>query len=86
MKEPLFPDLSPITENDRSRLSYHLRGWNHLVAILTLGTLEEEDLKKMIVLEAEGLARPTFLDKLAGRLLTEVRRDLKDRIRAYAKV
>jgi|TARA_R110000765_G_scaffold135504_2_gene234545 hypothetical protein len=85
MKNKLFPDLSPVTEGDRTRLSYHLSGYNRLAAILTLGTLTKEDLQKMIVIEAEGQKRPVVLDKLAGRLLTVHRGALKVKILAYVQ-
>lgn len=86
MKLPeVFPGIK-LTQADRRRLEPHLSGYNKLVAVLTLGTVPQDDVKKMILIELDGQKRKQILDRLVGRLMTCIREAVKaevdERIRA----
>lgn len=74
----LFDDQPRITVADRRRLEPHLTGWNKVQGLLVLGTIPQEDLKRLIVLETETRKRKVILQRLVGRYFSNQRKQLMD--------
>lgn len=58
-----------LTEADRNRFQPHLVSWMKLHELLLLQP-PLEDLKKLVLMEAQGKGRPFLLEKLTARLKT----------------
>lgn len=67
LKYQVFDEPVEISDKDRQRLSVHLAGWNRLNEILLLG-INEEDLRRLIVMEIMAARRMTIVSRLLGRL------------------
>lgn len=73
----LFTNQPKITKVIRARLAPHLSGWNRLSEMLLMDTLDDEDLKCMILIERERkIPRPAILRKLVARLVSRTRNHL----------
>lgn len=68
MESPVGRIQTMITKADRKRLQPHLSGWKHLNEILMLGSLNLDDLDKLLTLERTGQNRPFIVKKLVGRI------------------
>jgi hypothetical protein len=66
-----------LTREDTSRLKKHLVGWNHLNELLLLGSLTDQDLRKLIALEAMS---PKPRPEIIRRLLARVKSNERDHI------
>lgn len=64
-EKPLFPEIK-LTRADRKKVT-HLQSWHTLNELFLLGVTETE-VKKLILLELEGAARRTIVNRLVARL------------------
>jgi hypothetical protein len=63
-----------ITDSDVHRLLPHLRNWNGLSDLMLLGTVSNDDLRRLVILELKmDKPRMFILKKLAGRLTSAYR-------------
>jgi hypothetical protein len=69
----LFGGPDFVSEEDQDRLAPHLASWAKLNELLVSDIIEEEDLKKMLLLEFYGNQRRQMIEKLVGRLSTKQR-------------
>ena len=65
-----------VTSHDRARLSPHLAGWNHLQEMLLLEDFTLEEIKMLLLIEAEGACRQTIMDRLIARMKKMERQEL----------
>lgn len=79
-KYQIFDDPVELTDKDQERLKVHLVGWNHLNEILLLGSINEPDLMRLVILELAGSRRMDIINRLLGRLAKLQRRRLRERI------
>ncbi len=70
-----------VTHADRKRLLPYLSGWNRLCDILRTGLFKEDDLRKLIILEAENQKRETIIEKLVGSYLSKLRTRVLNQIK-----
>lgn len=61
----LFDAQPRVTQADRKRLTAVLSGWAKLSPALKM--LSDEDIKRCVVIEAQGHKRPMILKRLLGR-------------------
>lgn len=67
-KYQVFDEIVEISDKDRVRLSVHLVGWNKLNEIFLLGSINEPDLRRLVVMEIMGSRRMSIVSRLLGRL------------------
>jgi hypothetical protein len=79
-KYQIFDEFVEFSDKDQERLKVHLVGWNHLNEILLLGSVNEADLKRLVILELSGSRRMDIVNRLLGRLAKVQRRRLRERI------
>lgn len=79
-KYQVFDEPVLLSPKDQERLSVHLIGWNRLNEILLLGSINEADLKRLIVMELAGSRRMDIINRLLGRLQKIQRKRITDRI------
>ena len=80
IKYQVFDEPVEISEKDHQRLSVHLIGWNRLNEIFLLGSINEPDLRRLVVMEVMGARRMTMLNRLLGRLQKLQRKRIDERI------
>jgi len=80
IKYQVFDEDVEISEKDHQRLSVHLIGWNRLNEIFLLGSINEPDLRRLVVMEVMGARRMTMLNRLLGRLQKLQRKRIDERI------
>lgn len=67
-KYQVFDEPVEISDKDKQRLSVHLVGWNRLNEIFLLGSINEPDLRRLVIMEIMGSRRMTIVSRLLGRL------------------
>jgi hypothetical protein len=80
LKYQVFDELVEISEKDHQRLSVHLIGWNRLNEIFLLGSINESDLRRLVIMEVMGARRSTIINRLLGRLQKLQRKQIDYRI------
>lgn len=65
-----------VTARDRARLAPHLAGWNHLQEVLLLEEFSLDEIKMLVLIEAEGQCRQTIMDRLLARMKKMERKEL----------
>lgn len=68
LKYQVFDEPVEISDKDKQRLSVHLVGWNRLNEIFLLGSINEPDLRRLVIMEIMGSRRMTIVSRLLGRL------------------
>lgn len=68
LKYQVFDEPVEISDKDKQRLSVHLVGWNKLNEIFLLGSINEPDLRRLVVMEIMGSRRMSIIGRLLGRL------------------
>lgn len=79
-KYQVFDEEVEISDKDRQRLSVHLVGWNRLNEIFLLGSINESDLRRLVVMEIMGSRRMSIVNRLLGRLQKIQRKQIDYRI------
>ena len=67
-KYQIFDDSVEIQDKDVERLSSCIGGWNRLHELFLLGSVNEPDLKRLVVMELMGKQRHSLIVRLMGRL------------------
>lgn len=67
-KYQVFDEPVEISDKDKQRLSVHLVGWNRLNEIFLLGSINEPDLRRLVIMEIMGSRRMSIVSRLLGRL------------------
>lgn len=67
-KYQVFDEPVEISDKDKQRLSMHLVGWNRLNEIFLLGSINEPDLRRLVIMEIMGSRRMSIVSRLLGRL------------------
>lgn len=67
-KYQIFDDPVEIQDKDVERLSSCIGGWNRLHELFLLGSVNEPDLKRLVVMELMGKQRQSLIVRLMGRL------------------
>lgn len=67
-KYQVFDEPVEINDKDKQRLSVHLVGWNRLNEIFLLGSINEPDLRRLVIMEIMGSRRMSIVSRLLGRL------------------
>ena len=67
-KYQIFDDSVEILDKDVERLSSCIGGWNRLHELFLLGSVNEPDLKRLVVMELMGKQRHSLIVRLMGRL------------------
>lgn len=67
-KYQIFDDSVEIPDKDIQRLSACIGGWNRLHELFMLGSVNEVDLKRLVVMELMGKQRQPLIARLLGRL------------------
>jgi len=67
-KYQIFDDSVEILDKDVERLSSCIGGWNRLHELFLLGSVNEPDLKRLVVMELMGKQRQSLIVRLMGRL------------------
>jgi hypothetical protein len=80
LKYQVFDEDVEISEKDHQRLSVHLIGWNRLNEIFLLGSINESDLRRLVIMEVMGARRSTIINRLLGRLQKLQRKQIDYRI------
>ena len=80
IKYQVFDEPVEISEKDHQRLSVHLIGWNRLNEIFLLGSINESDLRRLVIMEVMGARRSTIINRLLGRLQKLQRKQIDYRI------
>ena len=80
IKYQVFDEPVEISEKDHQRLSVHLIGWNRLNEIFLLGSINESDLRRLVIMEIMGARRKTIINRLLGRLQKLQRKQIDYRI------
>lgn len=57
-----------VSAKDRARLAPHLSGWNHLNELLLLNEFTLAEVKMLLLIEIEGAARKSIMDRLVARV------------------
>lgn len=79
-KYQVFDEPVEVSDKDQERLSVHLVGWNRLNEILLLGSLNEPDLKRLVIIELAGSRRLDIVNRLLGRIAKLERKRINSRI------
>lgn len=80
LKYQVFDEDVEISDKDHQRLSVHLAGWNRLNEIFLLGSINESDLRRLVIMEIMGSRRPSMINRLLGRLQKLQRKQIDYRI------
>jgi len=67
-KYQVFDEPVEISDKDKQRLSVHLVGWNRLNEIFLLGSINEPDLRRLVIMEIMSSRRMSIVSRLLGRL------------------
>lgn len=83
MNDPTLTLKVRITRADRKRLEPHLAGWNSVSNMLQADLLDEEDLRKLVLIEAGWRKREPIIERLVGAYLSKLRRRTIKELSAY---
>lgn len=78
-KYQVFDDEVAMSDEQEKRLSPYLSNFNKLYAKLVDG-VNDDDLRRMLIIELMGKARPAIIDRIRKRLLRQTRERIDAKI------